>query len=68
MVEMIYDIGNIVQHGQVDMELVIVPVQSQTEVFFPFPVTGDFVVHFEDEHGMVSVLFANKFYSEIIHT
>ena len=67
MVEVRDDILNIAQHGDVDLEAFIVPVEVKAKVAVPGPVTGNFEVLLEVVHEVFDMLLALVLNSEIFN-
>ena len=57
---------HIPQHQQVNLAVVIVPINIQTEVFFALPIDQYFVVLSENCQEVLCVLFSDIFYAKII--
>ena len=54
---------HIPQHQQVNLAVVIVPINIQTEVFFALPIDQYFVVLSENCQEVLCVLFSDIFYA-----
>ena len=67
MMETLEGIDDIGKHEEVHCVVAVVPIQIQSQVVFSLPVAGDGVVLREDDHDMVSILFANVSHFKIIH-
>ena len=56
------------EHGEVDLEDLIIPVEVNAEVAISLPIMGDGVMLLEDGHEVLRMLFADVFYSKVVNS
>ncbi len=61
MLERFQCLLDVIRHGEVNLSLVLFPVQSYSNVMCAHPIACQFVVHFEDLLKVPCMFFANVF-------
>jgi hypothetical protein len=67
MLELFQRLLDVIRHGEVNLSVLIIPVQSYSNVMCACPITCQFVVHFKDLLKVPCVFFANVFNAKIIY-
>ncbi len=60
--------GYIIEHGDMDIVVDVVPVNIHSEIACAAPVLGAFVVFFQDAREVLNVFTANAFDAKVINT
>jgi hypothetical protein len=61
-------LGYVIKHGDMDIFVDVVPVDSHSEIACAAPVLGAFVVFFQDAGEVLNLFTANTFDAEVVYT
>ena len=67
MLESIKSFSHIIWHGYIHISFALIPIYCQSEVIMTLPICWNYIVIFEWVNRMVWIIFAEIFYSKIIH-
>ncbi len=67
MLELFKSLLDIIRHGEVNLSLFVIPVQSYSNVMRAHPIACQFVVPFKDLLKMQCMFFANVFGAKVVY-
>ncbi len=67
MLELFKCLLDVIRHGEVNLSLLVIPVQSYSNVTHACPIACQFVVQFEDLLKMHCMFFANVFNAKVVY-
>ncbi len=67
MLELFQCLLDVIRHGEVNLSLLIIPVQSYSNVTHARPIACQFVVHFEDLLKVPCVFFTDVFNAKVVY-
>ncbi len=67
MLELFQCLLDVIRHGEVNLSLLIIPVQSYSNVSRAHPIACQSVVHFEDLLKVPCMFFADEFNAKVVY-
>ena len=68
MIKTLEGVDDVDNHGEVHLQLLVIPFKVHPKVEFSFPFALNLAAFDQDGHEVIGMLFANIFYTKVIHT